>query len=438
MSYPSLDRFVEAIDAKTCDYWIGYRRIGGMARPLGVYAHVPGRGIVHSADGKSPPASRLPVGLGEYLAQLDREMALLALHLGPDRVIGRLIVGGRRATLLSERECSLLMRHIRAHFDFAHDIEQVIEIDPRHIGSGRFAMFAGLGFNRMSLRLSAGAGDAGGDGVDGRGFVSTSAAIASARACGFGPVSVELVYGAPQQTGSGFEQTLAEILISEVERIALHSQRDLPLVGSRARIDADDLPTREAEQELLLTAVARLEGAGYLCVGMDQFARPNDELAIAHSQGRLSRDTNGYHAGPECDLLGVGVATVGKIGPLYYQNMTEYDDYVRMLDHGRLPILRGVELTPDDLVRRAVIQALACQFMVSKESIAIAHLIDFDRYFAVELRELERFAIDGIVTVGGDWIQVTPRGRLLVRAVCAVFDRYLRQATERSSFESPP
>jgi oxygen-independent coproporphyrinogen-3 oxidase len=167
---------------------------------------------------------------------------------------------------------------------------------------------------------------------------------------------------------------------------------------------------------------------------MDHFARPDDDLALAQEQGRLQRNFQGYSTYPEADLLGFGVSAIGRVGPTYYQNLKGLDDYYAALDAGRLPAFRGVELTADDLARRAVIQALACHFRVSIESIEIAHVIDFRRYFAAELADLEAMEDDGLVEVGPDWIVVTPRGRLVVRAVCMVFDRYLRVQRERASY----
>jgi oxygen-independent coproporphyrinogen-3 oxidase len=200
------------------------------------------------------------------------------------------------------------------------------------------------------------------------------------------------------------------------------------------RIVEADLPRPELKLELMKTAIERLEQAGYVHIGMDHFAKPTDELAVSQRQGRLTRDFQGYSAGGDCDLVGLGVSAIGKIGPTYVQNVKTLDQYYGALDQGSFPVLRGLELNADDLVRRAVIQAIACQFMVSKEAISLAYLIDFDRYFAPELAELARLEEDGLVETDDEWVHVTPRGRLLVRAVCMVFDKYLRQARQRASY----
>jgi oxygen-independent coproporphyrinogen-3 oxidase len=200
------------------------------------------------------------------------------------------------------------------------------------------------------------------------------------------------------------------------------------------RIVEVDLPRPEVKLDLMKAAMERLGEAGYVHIGMDHFAKPDDELAVAQRQGRLIRDFQGYSAGGECDLVGLGVSSIGKIGPTYVQNVKALDEYYAVLDRGELPVLRGIELTPDDLIRRAVIQSLACHFAVSRESISLAYMIDFDKYFATELADLERLAADGLVEVDEEWIHVTPRGRLLVRSVCMVFDKYLRAVEQRARY----
>jgi oxygen-independent coproporphyrinogen-3 oxidase len=200
------------------------------------------------------------------------------------------------------------------------------------------------------------------------------------------------------------------------------------------RIREADLPSAEAKLQILTLAIGRLTRAGYLYIGMDHFAKPDDELAVAQRQGRLQRNFQGYSTHPESDLLAFGISAIGRVGPTYYQNLKGLDEYYAALDDGRVPVWRGVDLTQDDLLRRAVIQALTCHFRVSIESIEISYLVDFRRYFSAELEALKPLADDGLVELGPDWVVVTPKGRLLVRAVCMVFDRYLRASRERAGF----
>jgi oxygen-independent coproporphyrinogen-3 oxidase len=248
-------------------------------------------------------------------------------------------------------------------------------------------------------------------------------------------VNFDLIYGLPKQSLDGFNRTLDKVVALAPDRIALYSYAHLPrLFAPQRRIAEEDLPSAETKLEIMSLAIGRLTRAGYLYIGMDHFARPDDALAIAQSQGRLQRDFQGYSTHPESDTLSFGVSAIGRIGPTYYQNCKELDHYYEALDAGRLPVARGLELSADDLLRRAVIQALMCHFRLSIESIELAHLIDFREYFAAELADLRRLAAEGLVELDGDWIVVTPKGRLLVRVIAMVFDRYLRTRTARASY----
>jgi oxygen-independent coproporphyrinogen-3 oxidase len=260
----------------------------------------------------------------------------------------------------------------------------------------------------------------------------TQRAVDEARACGMRSVNLDLIYGLPKQSLDSFNRTLDQVLRLDPDRIALYNYAHLPrLFKPQRRIEVAELPSAEVKLELMTLAIGRLTRAGYLYIGMDHFARPDDELAQAH--GQLARSFQGYSTHPG-DLLALGVSAIGQIGPSYYQNLKEMERYEEALDAGRLPVMRGVELTSDDLVRRAVIQSLMCHFRVSIESIELAHLIDFRGAFAAELADLRELAQDGLVELAPDWIVVTPKGRLLVRAIAMLFDRYLRQARQSASY----
>jgi oxygen-independent coproporphyrinogen-3 oxidase len=263
----------------------------------------------------------------------------------------------------------------------------------------------------------------------------TRAVIEEARAHGFRSVNLDLIYGLPKQTLDSFNRTLDRVLALAPDRIALYSYAHLPhLFKPQRRIAEAELPSAEQKLQILTLAIGRLTREGYLYIGMDHFARAGDDLAVAQAQGRLQRNFQGYSTHPAADMIGLGVSAIGRIGPTYYQNRKALDEYYAELDAGRLPVARGLELTPDDLVRRAVIQALSCHFSVSLESIELAHLIDFGSYFAQEVKDLRRLADDGLVELKPEWIVVTPKGRLMVRAICMVFDRYLREARARASY----
>jgi oxygen-independent coproporphyrinogen III oxidase len=434
-SYPTADRFVEAFGEAELRQWLARRNVGGIGLPLSVYVHLPFCDTVCYYCACNKIATRDRSKSAKYIKYLEREIALVAPLLSGDRELSRLHWGGGTPTFLSREEMSSLFGLLRRSFSLQPHAECSLEVDPRRIEAGTLAFLAGLGFNRVSIGVQ-----------DFDPLVQkavnrvqseaiTRAAVQEARASGFASVNLDLIYGLPKQTLDGFSATLDKVIGLAPDRIALYSYAHLPkLFTPQRRIAEADLPSAEAKLQILTLAIGRLTRAGYLYIGMDHFARPDDALATAQAQGRLQRDFQGYSAQPESDTLGFGVSAIGRIGPTYYQNCKDLDAYYAVLNADRLPVRRGLELSADDLVRRAVIQALMCQSRVSIESIELAHLVEFKKYFAPELADLKRLAADGLVELAPDWIVVTPKGRLLVRAIAMVFDRYLRERAARASY----
>jgi oxygen-independent coproporphyrinogen III oxidase len=434
-SYPTADRFVEAFDASAYRYWLANRGIGGFKRPLGLYVHVPFCDTLCFYCACNKIAAKDRARGSKYVDYLLREAELAAGALQGSRRVSKMHWGGGTPTFLAEEDCARLVAKLRSTFDFAPEGEYAIEIDPRKADARRIEHLASLGFNRLSIGVQDFDHDVQRAVNRIQSFEQTRAVIDAGRRHGFRSINMDLIFGLPKQTPEGFDRTLERVIECDPDRIALYSYAHLPAAFKpQRRIVEADLPRPEVKLELMTRAIGHLGEAGYVHIGMDHFAKPTDELAVAQRQGRLIRDFQGYSAGGDCDLVGLGVSSIGKVGPTYCQNVKGLDDYYGILDAGELPILRGIQLSFDDLVRRAVIQALACHFSLSKESISIAHLIDFDGYFGPELRELERLADDGLVELEGDWIHVTPGGRLLVRAVCMVFDKYLRAAQQRAQY----
>jgi oxygen-independent coproporphyrinogen-3 oxidase len=434
-SYPTADRFVEAFDAGAYRHWLANRSIGGFARPLGLYVHVPFCDTLCFYCACNKIATRDHGKARKYAQYLAREAKLVSAALGPDRRISRMHWGGGTPTFLEDEDAAQLMAALHESFDFDPHGEYAIEIDPRRVRGERIAALGRLGFNRLSVGVQD--FDPAVQRAVNRiqSVEETRVVIDAARDNGFKSVNMDLIYGLPKQTVAGFTTTLERVLECDPDRIALYSYAHLPSVFKpQQRILEADLPTPEVKLQLMTRAIRRLEGAGYRYIGMDHFAKPRDELSVAQQLGRLTRDFQGYSTGGDCDLVGLGVSAIGKVGPTYVQNVKALEDYYANLERGELPVLRGVELNADDLVRRAVIQALACHFELSKESIEIAHLIEFDGCFATEMKELKVLAADGLLELEGDWIHVTPRGRLLVRSICMVFDRYLRQTQQRAQY----
>ena len=434
-SYPTADRFVEAFGESDLRRWLGKRNVGGIRQPLSVYVHLPFCDTLCYYCGCNKVVTRDHGRSAKYIKYLERELGLLAPLLEAERRIVQLHWGGGTPTFLARDEMAELWGALQQHFRFASGCESSLEVDPRRVEPGTMTFLAGLGFNRLSVGVQDFDPEVQKAVHRIQSEEVTRRVIDEARAAGFRSVNMDLIYGLPKQTLESFGRTLERTIGIAPDRIALYSYAHLPHVFMpQRRIAQADLPAPEVKLRILTSAIERLTGAGYVYIGMDHFARPGDELAVAQRQGRLHRNFQGYSTHPDCDLIGLGISAIGRVGPTYYQNVKRLDEYYGALDAERLPVARGIELAPDDLVRRAVIQALICQFCVSIESIELAYLVDFRSYFAGELKALEGLARDGLVELDGDWIRVTPRGRLLVRSVCMVFDRYLHEARPRVTY----
>jgi oxygen-independent coproporphyrinogen-3 oxidase len=434
-SYPTADRFVEAFGELELKQWFARRNIGGINLPLSLYVHLPFCDSICYYCACNKVITRDHGRSAKYIKYLEKELALLDPLLGTDRQVSQIHWGGGTPTFLSREEMARVADLAGSRFARAADCESSIEIDPRRCAPGTLGFLATLGFNRVSIGVQ-----------DFEHAVQkavhriqseeeTRRVIGEARASGFSSISVDLIYGLPKQTLDSFDRTLDRVIDLDPDRISLYSYAHLPrLFPPQRRIAEADLPAPESKLQILTLAIGRLTRAGYLYIGMDHFAKPGDELATAQAQGRLQRNFQGYSTHADSDMIGLGCSAIGRIGPTYYQNHKDLDAYYGALDAGRLPIARGLELAGDDLVRRAVIQALACHFRLSIESIELAYLVDFKRHFAEELRELRALERDGLVEIDPEWIVVTPKGRLLVRVICMVFDRYLRERRARAAY----
>jgi len=255
-----------------------------------------------------------------------------------------------------------------------------------------------------------------------------------ARSLGFDSVNVDLIYGLPQQSAASFDRTLEQVCALRPDRIALYAYAHLPeRFKPQRRIATGSLPDAATKVEMLSRSIAAFTAAGYVYIGMDHFALPDDALAVAKRQGRLHRNFQGYSTQPDCDLVALGVSAIGRVGATYSQNAKTLEEYYDMLDQGRLPVVRGLALSRDDVLRRAVIMAIMCQGRVDFEAIGAAHLIDFRQFFAAEIAALDLLAAEGFVRMSQRDIEVTPLGWFFVRAVAMVFDRYL-QADRKTRF----
>ena len=436
-SYPTADRFVEAFGPDDYVRALQQRRSGAaaMVLPLSLYIHVPFCESLCYYCACNKIITKHHDRAAEYLRYLAREVDLHTAQLGTGQVVSQLHLGGGTPTFLSDAELRELMAMLKRSFTLAPGGEYSIEVDPRTIDVTRLDTLAELGFNRLSFGVQ-----------DFDPAVQKAvhrvqpaeqvfALVQAARERGFESVNVDLIYGLPQQTPESFARTLQQVNELRPDRIALYAYAHLPeRFKPQRRIATAELPGAAAKLSMLADAMARFMGAGYVYVGMDHFALPNDALAVAQRQGRLHRNFQGYSTQPDCDLIGLGVSSIGRIGATYSQNAKTLEEYYDAIDHGRFAVVRGLALSRDDLVRRAVIMALMCQGEVLYESINLAYLIDCRSYFAAEIETLQELQEQGLVMLDAAGIQVTPMGWFFVRAVAMVFDRYLQADRNRARF----
>lgn len=434
-SYPTADRFVDAFGPETYRSWVVRRNIGGVCRALSIYVHLPFCSTICFYCACNKVVTRDRSKGQKYLDSLFREIELQAPLFGADRRVEQMHWGGGTPTFYTMPQLKSLCEKLRQHFDFAPDGEYSIEIDPRSVDAAAMHALRDMGFNRVSLGVQDFDTDVQHAVNRIQSESQTLAVMGAAREAGFLSINVDLIYGLPKQNLLGFNRTLGRVIAAAPDRIAIYNYAHLPArFKPQRRIVDVELPTPEVKLKLLGLAVQRLMEAGYVYIGMDHFAKPADALALAQRNGCLHRNFQGYSTHADCDLLGLGVSAIGAIGPTYSQNHRELDAYYDAIERGELPVARGIELSADDLLRRTVIQALACQFRLAKTSVEIAYLIDFDRYFSEELAVLRGMADDGLVQLDAEWITVTARGRMLIRNICMVFDKYLRRERETARY----
>lgn len=434
-SYPTADRFIEAFDARTFSGWLGRRAADGAGKPLSLYFHIPFCNTICYYCACNKIITKDHALSAKYLDYMDREMALQAASLAGARRVTQLHLGGGTPTFLSHEELQHLMASVRTHFELVPNGEYSIEVDPRKVGFDTVELLAKLGFNRMSVGVQDFAEEVQAAINRVQSFDETRLVMEAARATGFSSLSIDLIYGLPRQGTASFDRTLGQVLELSPDRVSLYNYAHLPgLFMPQRRIVESELPTADVKLQILQRAIRRLTEAGYVYIGMDHFAKPDDELAVAQRQGRLQRNFQGYSTQAECDMLAFGVSSIARVGPVYAQNHKTLEAYYEALDRNELPVLRGIESSADDLLRRSVIQALMCHFSLSTESVQAAYTVDFREYFAEELADLREMEAAGLVRVGDGRIDVLPAGRLLVRAVAMVFDRYLRADRERKRY----
>jgi oxygen-independent coproporphyrinogen III oxidase len=429
-SYPTAVQFHGGFGP--AEYHRAAAKSNAAGRPLSLYFHLPFCDTVCFYCACNKVVTKDRTQSAPYLQRLHREVELQAALFDSSRVVEQLHWGGGTPTFLSHEEMRELMAVTRRHFRLAGDDlgEFSIELDPREAQGDTVRLLRELGFNRVSLGVQD---------FDPRvqqavnrlqSEEATFYVMDAARREGFRSISLDLIYGLPFQSVASFARTLEKIMVAAPDRLSVFNYAHLPeLFKPQRRIHVEDLPRPEEKLDILQLTIERLTAAGYVYIGMDHFARPDDELARAQRDGTLYRNFQGYSTHADCDLIGLGITSIGMVEATYGQNLRTLEEYYPRIDAGELAVFRGLELSRDDCIRRDVITRLICHFILDFARLEQAWGIVFHDYFVGELPRLHDMAVDGLLEIDGSGIRVLPAGRLLIRNICMIFDTYL---TDRS------
>jgi oxygen-independent coproporphyrinogen III oxidase len=425
-SYPTAVQFHSQISG--FDVLHALRDSRKKARPLSLYVHIPFCANICYYCACNKVITKDRSRSGQYLQRLQHEIQMIACHLDSQQAVEQLHLGGGTPTFLSHVELRQLMAHLREHFTLLDDDsgDYGIEIDPREADWSTMGLLRELGFNRVSLGVQD---------LDPlvqrainrmQSLSETRAIVEAARTLQFRSVNIDLIYGLPLQTPDGFARTVDEVIALQPDRLSVFNYAHLPeRFMPQRRIDTAQLPGAEHKLQMLQRSIEQLTSAGYRYIGMDHFALPDDDLAIAQEEGTLQRNFQGYTTHGHCDLVGLGVSAISQIGDLYAQNTSDLGQYQSFLANDQLATVRGVTCNADDRIRRAVIAQLICHCRVDFAPIEQAFGIDFRHYFNTVWPRLLAMSSDGLIHLDTRSIEVKPAGRLLVRSVCIVFDAYL-------------
>jgi len=424
-SYPTAVEFHEGFGEP--EYRRACARSNADGRPLSLYIHIPFCDTVCFYCACNKVVTKDRSRAQPYLERVYRELELQSALFGADRTVEQLHWGGGTPTFISRDQMRALMDNTRRRFRLAADEvgEYAIEIDPREADAQTVVLLRRLGFNRMSL------------GVQDLAPVvqkavnriqteeETLAVLEAAHTEGFRSIGIDLIYGLPFQTVAGFVHTLERIVAFAPDRLSVFNYAHLPQrFMPQRRINEADLPSSRTKLDILKATGDLLTDAGYVYIGMDHFARPDDELAAAQRNGSLYRNFQGYSTHANCDVIGIGTTSIGKIADSYSQNRRTLDEYCQDIDAGRLPVFRGIELSRDDEIRRDVVTRLICNFALDVSNLERTWGIEFTDYFSDDLPKLSPMQEDGLLTRDERHIRVLPRGRLLIRNICMAFDAY--------------
>jgi len=436
-SYPTAVQFIEGFDADSYRRFTRASNNDLIPKPLSLYVHLPFCRSLCYYCGCTKKVTRHEHQGVQYLDLLHREIEMQGALFDRDREVIQLHFGGGTPTFHSDDELNALMDQLGKHFSLSKDDsrEFSIEVDPRTVGHDRLARLAQRGFNRISLGVQD---------IDPtvqkavnriQDTQATLDMVESSRNLGFNSVSIDLIYGLPLQTVESFSNTIDTIVAVKPNRLAVYNYAHMPHIFRAQRmIDANDIPSAEIKLELMELTIRKLTEEGYVYIGMDHFALPDDELTLAQNDGHLQRNFQGYSTRRECDLVGLGVSAIGKVGDCYAQNLKDIPTWQAAVSEGKLPIWRGVALTTEDRMRRGIIESIMCHGEVNFEEFEANFAFDFNDHFALELSHLEQLESDGLLNMSETGFKATPEGRLLLRAIAMIFDEYLQPAQSTPRF----
>ncbi len=435
-SYPPATELSEDFDELDFRGAIGSGNL--QKTPLSLYAHIPFCDAPCYFCGCNTIITPRKELAEPYLGYLMRHIAQIAAMVDRDRLVQQMHWGGGTPNYFSLDQVERLWHCFQEHFTFDRDAELSIEVNPRSLTKEYLQGLKSLGFNRISFGIQ----DFNPQVQEAVNRVQPEEMLFEGmqwmREVGFEGVNVDLIYGLPFQTLETFKETLTKTIALDPDRIAVFNFAYVPwLKPIQKKIPQDALPSPEEKLQIMQMTIETLTTHGYVFIGMDHFAKPNDELAIAQSEGQLHRNFQGYTTKPESDLLGFGMTSISMLQNVYTQNHKKLKDFYQAIDAGELPIERGVTLNADDILRRSVIMELMCQFELSQQEIESKYHLtcdrDFGKYFAPERLKLRQLEADGLIALAQDRIEVTPAGRLLIRNIASVFDTYLTKS-ETSKF----
>ncbi|MGB5456940.1 MAG: oxygen-independent coproporphyrinogen III oxidase [Gammaproteobacteria bacterium] len=436
-SYPTAVQFTEDYGASDYRKWAEESNNDPLPAPLSLYLHIPFCNTICYYCACNKIVTRDYSKAKAYVQLLKQEIKLQAELFDRDRPVLQMHWGGGTPSYLHDDDIKVLLDCIHQNFNLASDDagEFAIEVDPRTVDGARVHALRELGFNRISFGVQ----DFNPDVQDAINRVNSKEQILSvidaARDAGFHSINIDLMYGLPKQTLASFAETIKTSIEVSPDRIAVYNYAHLPeMFKPQRRIDEQELPSAQDKLDMLQQTINQLQAADYVYIGMDHFAKKDDDMVRAQDNGSLYRNFQGYSTNADCDVIAMGITAIGRIGDNYSQNTRDLEQYEAILGRNEIPVFRGLELEPDDLLRKEVINQLMCYFKLDINKLETKWGVDFTRYFEPEFVHLREMEKDGLIRITEDHIEVLPAGRLLARSVCMEFDHYLQEKQMQQRF----